>query len=67
MTLIQMLQTFVYDERTGQWEPNMIPAFHADGHMAYACSARRFAMYRLPDGMAHRQFQKLSTEGYFPF
>ena len=74
LTLIQMLQTIVYDERTGQWELhmyvdniNMIPVFHAAGHMEYACSARRYAMCRLPDVMDHRQFQKLSTEGYFTF
>ena len=46
---------------------NMNPVFHAAGHMAYACSTRRYAMCRLPDVMDHRQFQKLSTEGYFTF
>ena len=43
----------------------MIPIFHAAGHMAYARSIRRYAMCRLQPVMDHRQFQKLSTEGYF--
>ena len=47
---------------------NMIPVSHAAGrHMAYAFSARRYAMCRLPYVMDHQQFQKLSTEGYFTF
>ena len=33
---------------------NVIPVFYATGHMAYACSARRYAMSRLPDVMDHR-------------
>jgi len=69
----QMMRLFIYAERTGDFElylycvENMIPIFHASGHMNYAQSSRRYldTMRELPATMYEDQYKKYTQKGYF--
>ena len=70
---VGIIQQFLRAERTGNWKLHiqtvreMIPLFHAAGHLAYAKSARLYVqeMDNLENKMSADQYQKFTEKGYF--
>ncbi len=70
---VAVIRQFLHAERTGDWIlhlyciEQMIPLFHAAGHLAYAKSARLYLQQikNLGTQMSQSQYQKFTTDGYF--
>lgn len=68
-----LMKNFIRAERTGDWElhlnsvRDMIPYFHAAGHLNYAKSAHLYYqdMLMLPNKMDQEEFEKFALKGYF--
>ena len=73
MEQVSLMKQIVYAERTGDWAlhlrsiEQMIPYFHAAGHLAYAKSARLYLeqMRLLPSSMKDNDFRQFTQEGFF--
>ncbi|ELT96415.1 hypothetical protein CAPTEDRAFT_203052 [Capitella teleta] len=73
MEQVSLIKQFIYAERTGDWALHlnsirqMIPYFHAAGHLAYAKSARIYLqqMQALQTTMNETEFGKFTKDGYF--
>ena len=70
---VTIMQLFIHAERSGNWDLHlyctrqMIPLFHAAGHLAYAKYARLYVqdMESLSERMSNEQFHRFTTMGYF--
>lgn len=70
---VSLIRCFIRAERTGDWDlhlhtvSEMIPMFHAAGHLAYAKSARLYLdqMKGLSDIMSADQYCDFTEQGYF--
>lgn len=70
---IDLALRFVYAERTGDWNlhlrctTEMLPYFHASGHLPYAKSAHIYAqeMTKLSDKLSEREYDLFTNKGYF--
>lgn len=68
-----LMKNFIRAERTGDWKlhlhsvSDMIPYFHAAGHLNYAKSAHLYYqdMLTLQEKMDPEEFVKFTTQGYF--
>ncbi|ELU05771.1 hypothetical protein CAPTEDRAFT_216916 [Capitella teleta] len=73
MEQVSLIKLFIYAERTGDWALHLnsirqiIPYFHAAGHLAYAKSARIYLqqMQALQSTMNETEFGKFTKTGYF--
>lgn len=67
------MKRFIRAERTGDWDlhldsvKEMIPYFHAAGHLNYAKSAHLYYqdMITLHEKMDPEEYEKFTTKGYF--
>ena len=70
---VALLQHFIRAERTGNWKMHldcvreMIPHFHAAGHLNYAKSARLYLqqMERLDETIPDEEYRLFTEKGYF--
>ena len=70
---VSLIRHFIRAERTGDWDlhlhvvSEMIPLFHAAGHIAYAKAARLYLdqMKGLMDIMSAEQYYAFTKRGYF--
>ena len=70
---VYIIKLFLYAERTGNWElhlhciSQMIPLFHAAGHLAYAKSARLYLhqMQNLEEIMSDDVHRNFTERGFF--
>ncbi|ELU11371.1 hypothetical protein CAPTEDRAFT_211864 [Capitella teleta] len=73
MEQVSLIKLCIYAERTGDWVLHLnsirqiIPYFHAAGHLAYAKSARIYPqqMQALQSTMNETEFGKFTKTGYF--
>ena len=71
--LVSLLHLFIKAERTGNWNlhlhciKNMLPFFHAAGHMAYARYAHLYVqqMENLHNVLPVEEFKKFNEQGFF--
>lgn len=70
---ISLVMQFIEAERLGKWQlhlqcvRDMLPIFHAGGHLAYGKSAQIYLqdMSRLHTVMSPHEYQMFTTEGHF--
>ena len=70
---VSLIKLFLRAECTGQWDLHlycvreMLPHFHAAGHLHYAKAAQIYLqqMNELPNTMAKKEYEKLTTDGFF--
>lgn len=70
---VQLMRMFIRAERCGDWQlhlhcvQQMLPHFHAAGHLAYAKSAHLYLqqMMKLETRMTPEEYHKFTNEGYF--
>lgn len=70
---VELMRMFIRAERCGDWQlhlhcvQQMLPHFHAAGHLAYAKSAHLYLqqMMKLETRMTPEEYNKFTTEGYF--
>ena len=70
---VSLMRLFIRAERLGDWElhlyciKEMLPYFHAAGHLAYAKSAQLYIqqMMELPQTMPATDYKQFTENGYF--
>ena len=71
--LVSIIRLFICAERTGNWwlhvhsVKQMLPYFHAAGHLAYAKSAHLYIqqMMELHNVMPEKEYKQFTEDGYF--